>query len=103
MTAWRVERLVAGRDLDEVLAIEKLCFTNPWSRQMFRRAGAATWSAFVARTAGARWRVTVRLADHRRAASTASRCSPVPKRWRRTALVEHASAARTRRGAARNA
>lgn len=34
---WRIERVVTDRDLDAVLEIEALSFTNPWTREMYLR------------------------------------------------------------------
>lgn len=48
---WRVDPLVEA-DLDEVLAIERASFTNPWSRQMFlwEMENAGVSYAYVLRT-----------------------------------------------------
>ena len=35
--SWRIERVVTDRDLDAVLEIETLAFTNPWTREMYLR------------------------------------------------------------------
>ena len=32
-----VERVTSGRDLDDVAALEAICFTNPWTREMLER------------------------------------------------------------------
>jgi ribosomal-protein-alanine N-acetyltransferase len=32
-----VERVTSGRDLDDVAALEAVCFTNPWTREMLER------------------------------------------------------------------
>ena len=34
---WAIERVLSERDLDEIVAIEQACFTNPWTRQMYLR------------------------------------------------------------------
>jgi ribosomal-protein-alanine N-acetyltransferase len=34
---WKIERVVTDRDLDAVLEIEALSFTNPWTREMYLR------------------------------------------------------------------
>lgn len=34
---WMIERAKTERDLDAVLDIEALAFTNPWTREMYRR------------------------------------------------------------------
>jgi ribosomal-protein-alanine N-acetyltransferase len=53
LAPWIVEPLVPDRDLEEVIEIEKLCFTNPWTREMFmgelERRDVAR--AYVVRTA----------------------------------------------------
>jgi [ribosomal protein S18]-alanine N-acetyltransferase len=36
MSEWTIEPLQFERDLDDILALEALCFTNPTSREMFR-------------------------------------------------------------------
>jgi len=35
--SWRIERTLAERDLDEIVAIEVASFSNPWTRQMYLR------------------------------------------------------------------
>jgi ribosomal-protein-alanine N-acetyltransferase len=35
--AWTIDRVVSERDLDEVLQIESVAFTNPWTREMYLR------------------------------------------------------------------
>ena len=35
--SWAIERVLSERDLDEIVAIEQACFTNPWTRQMYLR------------------------------------------------------------------
>jgi|SRR3954465_2386370 ribosomal-protein-alanine N-acetyltransferase len=35
MTAWRIEPVSSAPQIDEVLAIEEVSFTNPWSREMY--------------------------------------------------------------------
>jgi ribosomal-protein-alanine N-acetyltransferase len=39
MTAmdWTIERTLSDRDLDEIVAIEKASFSNPWTREMYVR------------------------------------------------------------------
>ena len=34
---WVIERTLAATDLDDIVAIEKACFTNPWTREMYVR------------------------------------------------------------------
>jgi [ribosomal protein S18]-alanine N-acetyltransferase len=34
---WIIERTLAERDLDEIVAIEVASFSNPWTRQMYLR------------------------------------------------------------------
>ncbi len=34
---WTIERTLSERDLDEIVAIEKASFSNPWTRQMYLR------------------------------------------------------------------
>ena len=105
MTPWRVERLVAGRDLDEVLAIEKRCFTNPWSREMFmgELERGDVVRAFVARTAEhavagycSAWLITDELHINNLAVRPECRRDGVGR-----ALVEHALGEAAREGARR--
>jgi ribosomal-protein-alanine N-acetyltransferase len=35
MQSWVIEPLVSSSDLDDVLAIEEVAFTNPWTRDMY--------------------------------------------------------------------
>jgi ribosomal-protein-alanine N-acetyltransferase len=35
--AWKIERVVTDRDLEAVLEIEAMSFTNPWTREMYLR------------------------------------------------------------------
>jgi ribosomal-protein-alanine N-acetyltransferase len=35
MTAWTIEPVSSAVQIDEVLAIEEVSFTNPWSREMY--------------------------------------------------------------------
>ncbi|HEY7446080.1 MAG TPA: ribosomal protein S18-alanine N-acetyltransferase [Vicinamibacterales bacterium] len=35
--AWNIERVVTDRDLEAVLEIEAMSFTNPWTREMYLR------------------------------------------------------------------
>ena len=35
--SWTIERVVTDRDLEAVLEIEALSFTNPWTREMYLR------------------------------------------------------------------
>lgn len=35
--SWIIERISSERDLDEIVAIEAACFSNPWTRQMYLR------------------------------------------------------------------
>lgn len=35
--SWTIERTLATRDLDDIVAIEKASFTNPWTREMYER------------------------------------------------------------------
>ena len=35
--SWVIERTLADRDLDEIVAIENAAFTNPWTREMYTR------------------------------------------------------------------
>ena len=35
--SWKIERVVTDRDLEAVLEIESLSFTNPWTREMYLR------------------------------------------------------------------
>lgn len=37
MTTWTIERTLSAADLDDIVAIEKACFTNPWTREMYVR------------------------------------------------------------------
>ena len=34
---WTIERTLADRDLDEIVAIENASFSNPWTREMYVR------------------------------------------------------------------
>jgi ribosomal-protein-alanine N-acetyltransferase len=34
---WIIERTLSDRDLDEILAIERASFSNPWTREMYLR------------------------------------------------------------------
>jgi ribosomal-protein-alanine N-acetyltransferase len=36
-TDWTIERTLSDRDLDEIVAIEKASFSNPWTREMYVR------------------------------------------------------------------
>ncbi len=36
-TEWTIERTLSDRDLDEIVAIEKASFSNPWTREMYVR------------------------------------------------------------------
>jgi ribosomal-protein-alanine N-acetyltransferase len=36
MTGWRIEQLTSPNQIDEILAIEQVSFTNPWTREMYR-------------------------------------------------------------------
>jgi ribosomal-protein-alanine N-acetyltransferase len=35
MASWRIERIVAADELDELLEVERASFTNPWTREMY--------------------------------------------------------------------
>jgi [ribosomal protein S18]-alanine N-acetyltransferase len=35
-TLWRIEELTSPDQIDDVLAIEEMSFTNPWTREMYR-------------------------------------------------------------------
>jgi ribosomal-protein-alanine N-acetyltransferase len=35
MSPWVIERLMSADGVDEILAIERVSFTNPWTRQMY--------------------------------------------------------------------
>lgn len=35
--SWIIERVSSERDLEEIVAIEQACFSNPWTRQMYLR------------------------------------------------------------------
>ena len=35
--SWTIERTLSHADLDEIVAIEKASFSNPWTRQMYVR------------------------------------------------------------------
>jgi ribosomal-protein-alanine N-acetyltransferase len=35
--SWAIERTLADTDLDEIVAIEEASFSNPWTREMYRR------------------------------------------------------------------
>jgi [ribosomal protein S18]-alanine N-acetyltransferase len=35
--SWTIERTLSTRDLDDIVAIEKASFTNPWTREMYER------------------------------------------------------------------
>jgi ribosomal-protein-alanine N-acetyltransferase len=35
MSAWTIERLTTPDEIDEVIAIEEIAFTNPWTREMY--------------------------------------------------------------------
>jgi ribosomal protein S18 acetylase RimI-like enzyme len=37
MPDWTIEPLTSADDLDGVLAVEHAAFTNPWTREMYRR------------------------------------------------------------------
>ena len=37
MTNWAIERTLSIADLDDIVAIEKSSFTNPWTREMYVR------------------------------------------------------------------
>ena len=105
LTPWKVEPLVPGRDLDEVIEIEKRCFTNPWTREMFmgELERADVVRAYVARTAGwavagycSAWLVADELHVNNLAVRPECRRSGVGR-----ALVEHALDAAAREGARR--
>jgi ribosomal-protein-alanine N-acetyltransferase len=34
---WTIERTLSERDLDQIVAIEQACFSNPWTRDMYIR------------------------------------------------------------------
>src|SRR5262249_26033520 len=36
MSQWRIEQLSSSDQIDDVLAIEEVSFTNPWTREMYR-------------------------------------------------------------------
>lgn len=36
MTRWQIEQLTSADQIDDVLAIEEMSFTNPWTREMYR-------------------------------------------------------------------
>jgi len=105
LTPWKVEPLVLSRDLDEILAIEKRCFTNPWTREMFvgelERGDVAR--AYVARTAeGAvagyctAWLVADELHINNLAVGPECRGGGIGR-----ALVEHSLGEAVRQGARR--
>jgi ribosomal-protein-alanine N-acetyltransferase len=35
--SWTIDRTLAARDLDAIVAIERASFTNPWTREMYLR------------------------------------------------------------------
>jgi ribosomal-protein-alanine N-acetyltransferase len=35
--SWTIDRVRSERDLDEIVAIEQASFSNPWTREMYRR------------------------------------------------------------------
>jgi [ribosomal protein S18]-alanine N-acetyltransferase len=45
MAEWSIERMTDVKQIDEILAIEQLSFTNPWTREMylaeFRNSGVS--------------------------------------------------------------
>jgi [ribosomal protein S18]-alanine N-acetyltransferase len=102
---WKVEPLVPGRDLDEVVEIEKRCFTNPWTREMFmgELERGDVVRAYVARTAEwtvagycSAWLVADELHINNLAVRPECRSGGVGR-----ALVEHALDAAFREGARR--
>jgi ribosomal-protein-alanine N-acetyltransferase len=105
LTPWKVEPLVPGRDLDEVIEIEKRCFTNPWTREMFmgEMERDDVVRAYVARTAGwvvagycSAWLIADELHINNLAVRPECRRGGVGR-----ALVEHALDAAAREGARR--
>src|SRR6478672_9860137 len=36
MGPWRLEQLTSPDQIDEILAIEEMSFTNPWTREMYQ-------------------------------------------------------------------
>jgi ribosomal-protein-alanine N-acetyltransferase len=44
--AWQLRRMQVG-DLDEVMHIERLAFTHPWSAELFRRELTHDWSTVL--------------------------------------------------------
>jgi len=42
-----VIRRMTTDDLDQVMEIERLCFPNPWSRELFRRELSHEWSSIL--------------------------------------------------------
>lgn len=66
MTAWTIEPVSSAGQIDEVLAIEEVSFTNPWTREMYlaELENAGVSFCFLARGADGRsigfcsvWRV----------------------------------------------
>ncbi|MGE3704210.1 MAG: ribosomal protein S18-alanine N-acetyltransferase [Vicinamibacterales bacterium] len=35
MAEWRIHPLAAAAEIDDVIAVEDACFTNPWTREMY--------------------------------------------------------------------
>jgi hypothetical protein len=48
MTPWRIEQVTSPDQIDAILAIEVLSFTNPWTREMYQ-AGSTTGVSSVTR------------------------------------------------------
>jgi ribosomal-protein-alanine N-acetyltransferase len=44
---WTIQRATTERDLDAVLEIENVAFTNPWTREMYRRELDHSRASFI--------------------------------------------------------
>lgn len=36
MPEWTIEPLISSDEIDSILAVEHVCFTNPWTREMYQ-------------------------------------------------------------------
>jgi ribosomal-protein-alanine N-acetyltransferase len=54
MSAWSIETVASPAQIDEVLAIEQVSFTNPWTREMYlaELQNTGVSFCFLARTTG---------------------------------------------------
>ena len=93
MTAWTIETVTTPAQIDEVLAIEDVSFTNPWTREMYlaELENAGVSLCFLARMANHRavgfcslWRVLDELHINNLAVLPEARRSGIA-----TALLEH--------------